>query len=439
MIRPAVCGLLLVCAATTAVAGSSLKQRLEPEYLTMLRKGARRLQRVATPSPKSGEYLDVRCVMHAHSGLSHDSRGNQAQLVAAAKAAGVRAVFMTEHPQADRKWVTEGLRGEKDGVLFVPGAELSDGLLVWRADKADFEPGMKAGPVIERVKGAGGVAFVAHPEQRKQDSDWELPAFDGMEIYNTHADAEDSSYEDLLSGLKGGSPLQILTLLSTLKKFPKESFAAIFDEQSPTLKRWDRLNAEYLPSGRRVIGLAGNDCHQNVGISVEQAGDNLVVKDALGKSVGMFPAKNVPVFLLAGGGLSHTFDPYEVSMGYVSTHVLAIEVTEEALFAGLLRGRAYVAFDWMADPSGFSYTAAAGGKSIDMGGDTDLADAPVLAAKTSAPCELRLLRNGEEVQRVEGKELSFTPKQAGVYRVEAWVRMGEEPRPWIYSNPIYVR
>ena len=26
----------------------------------------------------------------------------------------------------------------------------------------------------------------------------------------------------------------------------------------------------------------------------------------------------------------------------------------------------------------------------------------------------------------------------GVYRAEVWVSLGEESRPWVYSNPIYV-
>ena len=29
--------------------------------------------------------------------------------------------------------------------------------------------------------------------------------------------------------------------------------------------------------------------------------------------------------------------------------------------------------------------------------------------------------------------------QPGVYRIEAWVEIGGEVRPWIYSNPIYLR
>ena len=443
--RPRSAARLLTLAALLVAApalASSLAARLQEPYLSGLRRGAQPLRQGAVPTERSGEFLDVRCVLHAHSQLSHDSRGTEQQLIAAAKAAGVRAVFMTEHPTPDRKWQTEGLRGEKDGVLFIPGAELSDGLIVWRGEKANWAPGDKAGQVLESLKDSDGVAFVAHPEHRKTDADWDLPPYAGMEIYNSHADAADSEFEKVLPSLRADNPLKLLTMVSMLKKYQREAFAAIFDEQSEVLKRWDTLNERFLSSGRRVVGIAGNDSHQNVGMSVEAAEDGLIIKDALNKTVSTVPKKDLPLLLLGPlkpGAvlLSHTFDPYEVSMGYVNTHVLAPEVTEPALFDALLKGRAYVAFDWIANPSGFRYFAKTGDRTIEMGGDVKAADQPTLTVQTNLPSQIRLLRNGQEVKRTEGNELTFEVKEPGVYRSEAWVHVGEEERPWIYSNPVY--
>jgi hypothetical protein len=425
-------------------AGSSLSERFTEGYLSGLHAGAEKVRAAARPEARSGEWEDVRCVLHAHSGLSHDSRGTEAQIVAAAKRARVRAVFTTEHPTADRKWITAGLRGERDGVLFVPGAELSDGLLVWRGEKAEWTPGMTAGEVLGRLQGTDGVAFVAHPEKRKEDADWKLPPFAGMEIYNTHADAQDSDYEKSLSELTGGSLVRAFTLLGLLNRYPQEAFAAIFDEQTALLRRWDRLNEETLGARRHVVGIAGNDSHQNVGLTVAATEQGLRVTDALGEVVSEVPKEKLPAFLFGSVKpgtvvLTHTFDPYEVSMGYMNTHVLAREVTEASLFRALQAGRAYVSFDWMADPSGFSYTARAGKKRIEMGDETAAGKKPLLTARTNMPCDLRLLRNGETVRRVSGSEVSFRADTPGVYRVEAWVDLGSEERPWIYSNPIYVR
>jgi acetyl esterase/lipase len=37
-----------------------------------------------------------------------------------------------------------------------------------------------------------------------------------------------------------------------------------------------------------------------------------------------------------------------------------------------------------------------------------------------------------------GTEVTFTPTEPGAYRVEAWLTVDGEQRPWIYSNPIYL-
>jgi hypothetical protein len=52
---------------------------------------------------------------------------------------------------------------------------------------------------------------------------------------------------------------------------------------------------------------------------------------------------------------------------------------------------------------------------------------------------VRLLRDGVEVRSAAGARLEHLADARGVYRVEAWVEIDGEPRPWIYSNPIYLR
>lgn len=437
---------LLLSATLLATAAplpaSSLADRLQEPYLAAIRRNAQELRQTAQPAPRDGELQDFRCILHAHSRLSHDSIGTEQQIAAAAKGAGARAVFMTEHPTPDRKWQSEGLSGDKGGVLFVPGAELSDGLLVWRGKTADWTPGMKAREVLDSLKGTDGVAFVAHPEQRKTEADWELPPYAGMEIYNSHADAADSGFEKVLETLKGGNVLRILTTFGLLKKYQPEAYAAIFDEQTEVLKRWDTLNERALTGGPRVAGIAGNDAHQNVGVSFQSAEEGLVIKDALGKKLGEVRKDKLPLALPATTKpgtpiLEHTFDPYGIAFGYVSTHVLAPAATEAALIEALQKGQAYVAFDWIADPTGFRFSAKEGARVIEMGGVATAAHLPLLQVATGMPCQLRLLRGGQEVRRVEGSELTYEVREPGVYRVEAWVRLGDELRPWVYTNPIY--
>jgi hypothetical protein len=74
-----------------------------------------------------------------------------------------------------------------------------------------------------------------------------------------------------------------------------------------------------------------------------------------------------------------------------------------------------------------------------MGDEVSMKPGLEIKAETPAACALKLFRNGEEIKRVEGRNIELEVKKAGVYRVEAWLEADGEMRPWIYSNPIYVR
>jgi hypothetical protein len=53
---------------------------------------------------------------------------------------------------------------------------------------------------------------------------------------------------------------------------------------------------------------------------------------------------------------------------------------------------------------------------------------------------VRLLHHGDEVATsADRAEFAFTVKEPGAYRLEAWLKLDDESRPWIFSNPIYVR
>jgi hypothetical protein len=62
-----------------------------------------------------------------------------------------------------------------------------------------------------------------------------------------------------------------------------------------------------------------------------------------------------------------------------------------------------------------------------------------MRAHLPAPGELRLLRDGEVVAMREGTEIEHPATAAGVYRIEARREFRGRLRPWIYSNPIYLR
>src|SRR5204862_2983546 len=58
---------------------------------------------------------------------------------------------------------------------------------------------------------------------------------------------------------------------------------------------------------------------------------------------------------------------------------------------------------------------------------------------TPLPAKLRLLHNGSLIQETTGTNLTFQAKEPGPYRLEAWLTVAGEERPWIYSNPVYLK
>ena len=97
----------------------------------------------------------------------------------------------------------------------------------------------------------------------------------------------------------------------------------------------------------------------------------------------------------------------------------------------------------MCDATGFRFEAVdAGGKPIAvMGDEVKLADGLKLTARscrcrpTSACCA-----TARKSRRSEGKaEFEFAVKEPGAYRLEAWLKLDGEWRPWIFANPIYVK
>src|SRR6185295_15658324 len=128
---------------------------------------------------------DYRGIIHCHSKYSHDSKGTYEEILAAAKAAKVDFVCMTDHPPSGDKGLPlrEGWRGIHDGVLFIQGAEYSDQILGLGLK----EPisGKDRRETIKAIHEQGGVAIACHPEEI---DDWDAFAeADGMEIYNVHA------------------------------------------------------------------------------------------------------------------------------------------------------------------------------------------------------------------------------------------------------------
>jgi hypothetical protein len=247
----------------------------------------------APKSPPAKPLRDFRGIIHCHSKYSHDSRGTYEEILAAAKAAKVDFICITDHPPKDDAGLSlrEGWNGLRDGVLFIQGHELAGKnlLAIGIREPAGGETPKER---IASIHAQGGVAIVSHPEEV---TDWSLyEDADGMEIYNVHAAFTRKSKDKTF-------PVQVM---KQLKEDPERSFKLLQELDFSVLKQWERMNLK-----KRYTGIAGNDSHQNMSFF----------------------------------GLQ--LDPYPRAFRFVTTHVQAEELTQEAILDGIRKGRAAVAFE----------------------------------------------------------------------------------------------
>ena len=365
-------------------------------------------------------YADYKGAIHVHSFLGGHSAGTFAEIERAAQLNGLAFVVMTEHPSGDYDTRALTLRGVRGGVLFVQGSETSEsagdrlltfgGTTTAAATPATGDNSAAAASStqanISRAKAAGELVFIAHPETFRG---WqEARGFDGMEIYNLHADAADiNRFKLFFDGLW------------SYRSYPHLLWTRFSQNPDANLRRFDELTAR---EGRKVVAIAGNDAHANIGLSF---------RDLSGHT--LFEIK---------------LDPYERSFQVVRTHVLVernLALNEENLLASLARGHAYVSFDILCDASGFRFTASNGAEQKLMGDEITRAGAAGvrLRVDTPVPSRIVIVRDGQTVSEAsEVLRHEWTTEEAGVYRVVCYLPQLPAPldaKPWIISNPIYVR
>jgi len=62
-----------------------------------------------------------------------------------------------------------------------------------------------------------------------------------------------------------------------------------------------------------------------------------------------------------------------------------------------------------------------------------------ISAMTPLPARLRLIHKGAILEETVGTNLTFQAKEPGPYRLEAWLTVAGEDKPWIFSNPVYLK
>jgi hypothetical protein len=135
--------------------------------------------------------MTYRVDFHVHTDASEDGRSSLTEQAAAAKAAGLHAIAITDHNRCTP------VPAQLDGVLLIPGCEVSTtvghitGLFL--EEPLDFSAlraeGLPTGDAaVTEIRRCGGLAVLAHPFQSKkaEESRFSFP-LDGVETANSRA------------------------------------------------------------------------------------------------------------------------------------------------------------------------------------------------------------------------------------------------------------
>ena len=381
--------------------------------LGRLQAAIQQLNSESVQAEKLGDPAEFKGVIHVHSFLGGHSTGTFADIISAAQANELDFVVMTEHPSSNFNTAEMTLKGEHGGVLFVNGNEVStaagDRLLLVPGDAQAADDSKRSTQDVFSRR-SNGLNVVAYPQEFKS---WEASGYKGIEVYNVYTNARQIN-----------PIVMFFDALWSYRSYPDLLFATFYERPAASLKLWDeQINQR----GERIVATAGNDAHANIGMSLN---------DSSGKTL-----------------LGFKLDPYERSFRLVRMHVLVSlplsgdldfsSLQERDLLSAISAGHCFIGFDLFGDTTGFRYFAHAEGADRMMGDEIKLENEVLLTVGIPIAGRIVLLKDGVVVDDKSGvSKLEFVARERGSYRVEAFLPQLRKPageRPWIISNPIYVR
>jgi len=346
--------------------------------------------------------------LHVHTPYS-DGESYHAEVAEAARQVGLDFLVFTDHNLR-----LEGIEGyygseERGYVLMLTGEEVHDRTrlpqcnhtLVYGTNREMSPHAHDLGTLIAETASAGGLSFIAHPDERAVEwlgepaipwLDRHVEGLTGLEIWNYM-----SRFKDLMP-----------TRWSAIKGVFRPDEVMI-GPNPRTLALWDQL----LEMGRQVVGIGGADAH---GTRVRY------------------------------GPLVHTVFPYDFLFNCVNTHLLTLAplvgdtlYDKGQLLDALAQGRAFIGYDIPGDTRGFRYSAQGQNTAAHMGGSIRLGHGVTLQVLTPVRAHIKIICYGTVVAEDPATDtLTHVVREPGAYRVEVWRMYRGIERAWILSNPIYV-
>ncbi|MEN6622112.1 MAG: hypothetical protein ABFD50_11245 [Smithella sp.] len=351
------------------------------------------------------KYHDYTGVIHFHSSYSFDGHIGLDEIIDAACKNNLNFMMLTDHDHLRAR--DEGREGWQGKVLLIIGEEIAPRFNHYLAfnidrpvDKTDDPEGMHPQKYIDEVNAAGGFGFIAHPDHEGTKKfhvkhypwmDWSVDGYAGISIWDFMTDWQAS--------LKGH--------LTSLISF----FFPAFFLRGPcgvTLERWDALNQT-----KKVVGIGELDNHGSK------------------KKIG--PIK---------------FSAFSFNRAFklIHTHICTPEPltgnNEEdisIIYNSLQRGCCYAALDYFRSAKGFVFKITQDKEEYFMGDSLVLKDKADLFISLPAAARLRIIRNGTLYAQEINSEIELSIREQGIYRMEAHLKRYGKYRPWIFSNPIFVK
>jgi hypothetical protein len=346
--------------------------------------------------------------LHMHTVYS-DGHVSHDAIARAALKVGLDAVIVTDHNvlvNGPEDYYRDGNRR----VLMLVGEEVHDQardpqknhLLVFGANRELAPLAYDLKRLLEGVRQAGGIAFIAHPMDPAAPAvnetdiswmDWQVQGFTGIELWNGM-----SEFKGLLK-----SKLHALYYAFNPQRVARGPFPE-------TLKKWDEL----LARGRRVVAIGGSDAHA-------------------------FPARMGPI--------RRTLFPYEFHFRTINTHLFLPSplsgdpaVDRRLIYEAMACGRGFIGYDLPARTHGFRFSACGTETTAWMGEEISAKGGITLQVRLPLPAETHLIKEGKVIKTWQKRETcAHVTAEPGVYRVEVYIKYLGERRGWIFSNPIYVR
>jgi len=352
--------------------------------------------------------FELKANSHIHT-LYSDGSKHHGEIAQEAIRANLDVIFITDH-NIFVNGFEKFYENKKGRVLLIMGEEIHDSacfpqknhLLSLGAGKSFAHLSQNRPKLIEEIKSAGGISFIAHPydpalptfkEKNISWVDWSVTGFTGIELWN------------------GFSELKV-----RVKKKFSAFFYAFFPKFLPlappkeTISIWNDL----LNDGHKMVVVGGSDAH---------------------------------AMHFKAGPLKRILFPYRYHFSTINNHILLknklnnndLNESKKEIINSLQQGTLFIANDAVSPSKGFRFYLSDGLTEIQMGESRPYKEGMVLSVIIPKKAECNILKDGNIYKQLNGKKVvQIEIESPGIYRVECYKYFLGRKRGWIFSNPIYL-